>query len=164
MDKTSNLYSKLIDRYRLSKDWKHVGSGGYGAAYAKGNEVVKVTTDEYELQHAKKVEGKNFKSLAPIYDVEFVKPDLGTYKMPLLKPLPGDIASKVDSAVREIESYLETGDEKALIRSSAPGSIKRFFMQVRRDFIKAGIPLDEHDISGDNIMVAPDGTLKLIDY
>jgi hypothetical protein len=164
MDKTSNIYVKLLNKYRNSEEWEHVGSGQNGAVYARGNEAVKITTDEYELQHAKKVEGKQFASLAPIWDVELVKPDLGTYKMPLLQPVPADIAEKVDSAVKEIGSYLETGDEKTLIRSSAPGSIKRFFIQVRKDFIKAGIPLDEHDISGDNIMVAPNGTLKLIDY
>ena len=62
----------------------------------------------------------------------------------------------------EITEYIEVKDDSLL--QGLPPLLQKFFQQVRRDLQKAGIPLDETDIQGDNVMVDSKGKLKLIDY
>ena len=157
-----DAYTDLLDKYRFDPDWIYVGRGQNGSVYKKGNEVVIVTTDEVELEHAQKVEGKDYPSLSPIYDLDIVEDGLGTYKMPLLKPVPSTVKSSVDKSNQEITRFIESGDQSEI--DNLTPSLQKLFQQVRKDFQSSGIPLDETDIQGDNMMVDSNNKLKLIDY
>lgn len=157
-----DAYTDLLDKYRFNTEWTYVGSGQNGTVYKKGNGVIKITTDEVELQHAQKVEGKQYPSLAPISDLDIKEENLGTYKMPLLKPVPSTVKSSVDKSYLEITKFIESGDQSEI--DNLTPSLQKFFHQVRKDFQSSGIPLDETDIQGDNIMVDSKDKLKLIDY
>lgn len=157
-----DAHTDLLDKYRLDTDWTYIGSGQNGSAYRKGSTVVKVTTDEVELEHAKIVEDKKYPSLNPISNVEVHNPQLGTYHTPLLTPIPSQAKSNINKYAQKITKYIETGEED-LIEGLLP-SLQKFFKQVRIDFKKAGIPLDETDIQGDNVMVDASDKLKMIDY
>lgn len=155
-------YTDLLDKYRFDPEWTYVGSGQNGSVYKKGDTTVKVTTDEVELEHAQKAEGKVLPSLNPISNVETHSPDLGTYNAPLLSPVPPQVKSAINKYVKEITEYIVVKDDTLL--QGLPSSLQKFFKQVRIDFQKAGLPLDETDIQGDNVMVDAKGKLKLIDY
>ena len=157
-----DLYTDLLDKYRFDPDWIYVGRGQNGSVYKKGDEVIKITTDEVELEHAQKVEGKSYTSLSPIHHLDIVEDGLGTYKMPLLKPVPSTVKSSVDKSYLEITRFIESGDQSEI--DNLTPSLQKFFQQVRKDFQSSGIPLDETDIQGDNIMVDSKDKLKLIDY
>ena len=155
-------YTDLLDKYRFDPEWTYVGSGQNGSVYKKGDITIKVTTDEVELEHAQKAEGKVLPSLNPISNVEIHSPDLGTYNAPLLSPVPPQVKSAINKYVKEITEYIVVKDDTLL--QGLPSSLQKFFKQVRIDFQKAGLPLDETDIQGDNVMVDAKGKLKLIDY
>ena len=157
-----DAYTDLLDKYRFDPEWTYVGRGQNGSVYQKGNEVIKITTDEVELEHAQKVDGKSYPSLSPIYDLDIVEDGLGTYKMPLLKPVPSTVKSSVDKSNQEITRFIESGDQSEI--DNLTPSLQKFFQQVRKDFQSSGIPLDETDIQGDNMMVDSKDKLKLIDY
>jgi hypothetical protein len=155
-------YTDLLDKYRFDPEWTYVGHGQNGSVYRKGDIVIKVTTDEVELEHAQKAEGKTFPSLNPISNVEIHSPNLGTYQTPHLSPVPSQIKDAINKKHQEITEYIEVKDDSLL--EGLPTLLQKFFKQVRIDFQKAGIPLDETDIQGDNVMVDSKGKLKLIDY
>lgn len=157
-----DAYTDLLDKYRFDKEWTYVGRGQNGSVYRKGDVTVKVTTDEVELEHAKQAEGKTFPSLNPVSNVEIHSPDLGTYEAPYLSPVPSQVKDAINNNHQEITEYIETKDDSLL--KGLPTLLQKFFKQVRIDFQKAGIPLDETDIQGDNVMVDAKGKLKMIDY
>lgn len=157
-----DAYTDLLDKYRFDQEWIYVGRGQNGSVYRKGDVAIKITTDEVELEHAKKIEGKTFPSLNPISNVEVHSPDLGTYTTPFLSTVPSQVKGAIDKYAKEITEYIETKDDSLL--QGLPSLLQKFFKQVRIDFQKAGIPLDETDIQGDNVMVDSKGKLKLIDY
>lgn len=157
-----DAYTDLLDKYRLDPEWKFLGRGQNGSVYGKDGVAVKITTDEVELEHAKEAENKKLSSLTPITNVEIHSPDLGTYQMPIMKPIPEEAKNAINKYNQEITEFLETREEDLI--QGLPKSLQKFFQQVRRDFLSAGIPLDETDIQGDNVMVDPSGKLKLIDY
>lgn len=157
-----DAYTDLLDKYRFDQEWTYVGRGQNGSVYRKGDVAIKITTDEVELEHAKEAEGKTFPSLNPISNVEIHSPNLGTYNTPYLSPVPSEVKGAIDKYAKEIMEYIETKDDSLL--QGLPKLLQKFFKQVRIDFQKAGIPLDETDIQGDNVMVDSKGKLKLIDY
>ena len=157
-----DAYTDLLDKYRFDPEWTYVGRGQNGSVYQKGDIIIKITTDEVELEHAQKAEGKVYPSLNPISNVEVHSPNLGTYTTPYLSPVPPQVKNAIDKYFHEITEYIETKDDSLLKR--LPTLLQKFFKQVRIDFQKAGIPLDETDIQGDNVMVDSKGKLKLIDY
>jgi len=155
-------YTDLVDKYRFDSEWNFVGRGQNGSVYHKGDVTVKITTDEVELEHAEKAEGKSFPSLNPVSNVKIHSPNLGTYEAPYLSPVPSQVKDAINKYAREITEYIEVKDDSHL--QGLPPLLQKVFQQVRRDLQKAGIPLDETDIQGDNVMVDSKGKLKLIDY
>jgi len=155
-------YTDLLDKYRFDSNWTYVGRGQNGSVYKKGDEVIKITTDEVEIEHAQKVDGKQYPSLTPIYDLDIKEESLGTYKMPIMKPVPSTVKSSIDKSYQEITRFIESGDQSEI--DNLTPSLQKFFQQVRKDFQSSGIPLDETDIQGDNVMVDSKDKLKLIDY
>jgi phosphomevalonate kinase len=84
-----------------------LGSGAYGKAFQiKGTDkVIKITTDEDELENAIKLKNKDFSSLAKIYYVQKVKPDLGIIITNLYNPLSANERSEIQRAVPYILEY-----------------------------------------------------------
>lgn len=93
-------YQKLVDKVKQDGG-KFLGSGDYGSAYQVEDKVVKVTTDEVELEHAHLLKGINTEHFAYIYDVNEVNPKLGIITMELLKPYKGEITPDFIEAVRQ---------------------------------------------------------------
>jgi len=112
---------------------KYIGSGDYGAAYLLNGRIYKVTTDELELEHAKKLKRKKTNNFAYIYDVSVIKPKLGIIQMEVL------------GEFKEAEVPDEFADA------------------VEREAERFGIDPDELDIRPSNVMVRQDGALRLVD-
>lgn len=64
-----------------------IGTGDYGNVYQLGDKVLKVTTDETELEHAEILKGKLTRNFVKIFDVEVIKPSLGIITMENLDEL-----------------------------------------------------------------------------
>ena len=58
-----------------------IGTGDYGNVYELDGKVVKVTTDETELEHAEILKNKTTKHFVKILDVEVIKNSLGIITM-----------------------------------------------------------------------------------
>ena len=58
-----------------------IGTGDYGNVYELDGRVVKVTTDETELEHAEILKNKTTKHFVKILDVEVIKNSLGIITM-----------------------------------------------------------------------------------
>lgn len=81
-DSTSE-YRILIQKLK-NKGAEHLGSGDYGSAWKLNGKVYKVTTDDIELDHAKRLKGLDTRYFAKIYDVKTIKSDLGIIEMEIL--------------------------------------------------------------------------------
>src|SRR6056300_349187 len=69
---------------------KYLGSGDYGSAYKLNGKVVKITTDEVEIEHALKLKGKKTNNFVFIHDVEVINDKLGKITMDLMKKHKGE--------------------------------------------------------------------------
>ena len=125
-------FEEEVDKIK-DKGGKYIGSGDYGAAYLLNGRIYKVTTDELEIEHAKKLKRKKTNNFAYIYDVERINPKLGIIQMEVLGKFKED----------------EVPDE--------------FADAVEREAQRFGIDPDELDIRPSNVMVRQDGALKLVD-
>jgi hypothetical protein len=67
-----------------------LGTGDYGNVYQVGGRVVKVTTDETELEHAEILKNKTTEHFVRIFDVEVIKNSLGIITMENLDQLSPD--------------------------------------------------------------------------
>ena len=115
-------YQKLVDKVKQDGG-KFLGSGDYGSAYLVGDKVVKITTDEVELEHANLLKGIGTENFAFIYDVSEVSPKLGIITMEFLKPYTGEITPE----------FIEATKQEAEANSIDPGEL---------DFIGDNIMLD----------------------
>jgi len=93
-------YTRLVDKIK-SDGGKFLGSGDYGSAYQVNNVVVKVTTDEVEIEHAELLKGIPTRNFAFIHDVEVMNPKLGIITMELLQVFNGDIPHDFEEAVKQ---------------------------------------------------------------
>lgn len=91
------------DQVDLIKDkgGKYIGSGDYGAAYLLNGRIYKITTDELELEHAKKLKRKKTNNFAYIYDVEVLKPNLGIIQMEVLGEFKEEVPDEFADAVEK---------------------------------------------------------------
>ena len=91
------------DQVDLIKDkgGKYIGSGDYGAAYLLNGRIYKVTTDQLELEHAKKLKRKKTNNFAYIYDVEVLKPNLGIIQMEVLGEFKEEVPDEFADAVEK---------------------------------------------------------------
>lgn len=102
------------DQVDLIKDkgGKYIGSGDYGAAYLLNGRIYKVTTDQLELEHAKKLKRKKTNNFAYIYDVEVLKPNLGIIQMEVLGEFKEEVPDEFADAVeKEAERFGIDPDE-----------------------------------------------------
>lgn len=102
------------DQVDLIKDkgGKYIGSGDYGAAYLLNGRIYKITTDELELEHAKKLKRKKTNNFAYIYDVEVLKPNLGIIQMEVLGEFKEEVPDEFADAVeKEAERFGIDPDE-----------------------------------------------------
>lgn len=91
--------SAFNDAVRSIKDLggKFIGSGDYGKVFQVGDKVMKVTTDEVELEHAQILKGKTTRNFVKIIEVEpihFMSDTFGIITMENLDPL--DPSDEVD--------------------------------------------------------------------
>lgn len=91
------------DQVDLIKDkgGKYIGSGDYGAAYLLNGRIYKITTDQLELEHAKKLKRKKTNNFAYIYDVEVLKPNLGIIQMEVLGEFKEEVPDEFADAVEK---------------------------------------------------------------
>lgn len=97
----SSAFSDAVDSIK-SKGGKFIGSGDYGKVYQVGDKVMKVTTDETELEHAEILKGKTTRNFVKIFEVEslsFMSEKLGIITMENLDPL--DSSDEIDDKLIE---------------------------------------------------------------
>lgn len=85
----SSAFSDAVNAIK-AKGGVFIGSGDYGKVYQLGDKVVKVTTDETELEHAQILKGKTTRNFVKIFNVEpipFHLETLGIITMENLSPL-----------------------------------------------------------------------------
>lgn len=91
-----------------------IGTGDYGNVYELDGKVVKVTTDETELEHAEILKNKTTKHFVKILDVEVIKNSLGIITMENLDRLsPEDEITEdfIEELQQEAESLGVDPDE-----------------------------------------------------
>lgn len=126
-----------------------LGSGDNGIALQKGKQVLKLTTDVDELEHAEKLVNHAFTSIIPIKRVEILGPKSGIIEMVDAQPLTPEEKEEIAANGLKAEDYL-VYDEKLDTRLS--DNLKEFLVDLKKAFIKSGINTDEIDWSPDNIM------------
>jgi len=81
-------------------------SGDYGTAFLLNGKAVKVTTDEIELEHAKKLQGKKTNNFVYIYDVNQISPKLGVITMEVLGKYDGPVPDEfVEATEKEAKRF-----------------------------------------------------------
>lgn len=91
-----------------------IGTGDYGNVYELDGKVVKVTTDETELEHAEILKNKDTKHFVKIFNVEVIKNSLGIITMENLDRLsPEDEITEdfIEELQQEAESLGIDPDE-----------------------------------------------------
>lgn len=91
-----------------------IGTGDYGNVYELDGKVVKVTTDETELEHAEILKNRTTKHFVKILDVEVIKNSLGIITMENLDRLsPEDEITEdfIEELQQEAESLGIDPDE-----------------------------------------------------
>jgi hypothetical protein len=138
--KASPAFQKAVNDIK-DRGGELIGTGDYGNVYQLGDRVIKVTTDETELEHAEILKGKATKNFVRIFDVEIIKNSLGVITMENLNQL--------DSSDEIGEDFIEDLQSEAESLGIDPDELD---MWVRGDNIKR-----------DNFMKDSAGQLKMVD-
>jgi len=85
--KNSPKFKELTDRIK-DRGGTFIDSGDYGNVYQLDDKIVKVTTDEIELEHAQLLKKKVTRNFVHIYDVEIKEPKLGIITMDNMNKIP----------------------------------------------------------------------------
>lgn len=136
--------SAFNDAVRSIKDMggKFIGSGDYGKVFQVGDKVMKVTTDEVELEHAQILKGKTTRNFVSILDVEIIGDSVGVITMRDMDPL--DPSDEID------EDFIEDLQTEAESLGIDPDELD---MWINVDKIKR-----------DNFMKDPiTGKIKMVD-
>lgn len=155
----------------------YIGSGAYGYAFGFRNTdtVLKVTTDDIEIELAKFRKGMKTHALVTILDVESVKSkkgnSLGLIVVPHLKPgrltveerkrislISGliDDFNSIEDFILEVKKHNSAGR----IPSRILDLLRRLVRDYKADTIK---DMEYLDVHVDNILQDADGNLILID-
>lgn len=126
-----------------------LGSGDNGIALQKGNQVLKLTTDIDELEHAKKLVNHNFTCIIPIKKVEVLGPKSGIIEMVDAQPLAPQEKEEIAANSLKAEDFLIYDEE---LDNSLSDKLKTFLIDLKQAFQTSGIYTDEIDWSPDNIM------------
>ena len=126
-----------------------LGSGDNGIALQKGNQVLKLTTDVDELEHAEKLLNHSFSSIIPIKKVEILGPKSGVIEMVDAQPLAEEEREELASNGLKAEDYLVYDEE---LSDDLSDKLKEFLINLKEAFTKSGINTDEIDWSPNNIM------------
>lgn len=133
-DKTLPTYQKLVDKVKKETKGRVLGAGDYGVVIEKDKDrVIKITTDEVELEHAEKLVGKPVKYFTTIYKVTKENDSLGVIEMENLEEV--DLDEIPEDFIENLEAEAE----------------------------KYGIDPDELDYRPENIMQTVQGDLKMVD-
>ena len=126
-----------------------LGSGDNGIALQKGNQVLKLTTDIDELEHAEKLLNHSFTSIIPIKKVEILGPKSGVIEMVDAQPLAEEEREELASNGLKAEDYLVYDEE---LSDDLSDKLKEFLINLKEAFTKSGINTGEIDWSPNNIM------------
>lgn len=84
--KSSLEFQQAVNKIK-DQGGKLIGTGDFGNVYKIGDKVVKVTTDETELEHAEILKNRSTRNFVQIEKVEVIKDSLGVITMEDLHPL-----------------------------------------------------------------------------
>lgn len=110
-------FNREIDNIR-KQGGKHLGSGDYGSVYAMNGKVIKITTDEIELQHAQLLKGKQTDNFVFIEDVRLINDNLGIITMENMNEFDGEIPREFVQNLEKEATQLGIDPEELDIRSS----------------------------------------------
>lgn len=110
-------FNREIDNIR-KQGGKHLGSGDYGSVYALNGKVIKITTDEIELQHAQLLKGKQTDNFVFIEDVRLINDNLGIITMENMNEFDGEIPREFVQNLEKEATQLGIDPEELDIRSS----------------------------------------------
>lgn len=110
-------FNREIDNIR-KQGGKHLGSGDYGSVYALNGKVIKITTDEIELQHAQLLKGKQTDNFVFIEDVRLINDNLGIITMENMNEFDGEIPREFVQNLEKETTQLGIDLEELDIRSS----------------------------------------------
>jgi len=85
--KNSPKFKELTDQIK-AQGGIFIDSGDYGNVYELNGKIVKVTTDEVELEHAEILKKKITRNFVYIHDVEVKEPKLGIITMDNMDKIP----------------------------------------------------------------------------
>jgi hypothetical protein len=140
-----------------------LGSGSNGKAFRiKGtNKVIKVTTSREELGNAKALLNKNFTTLAHIYYVQNIKPNLGIIITDLYEPLSSKEKIEFKNIIPYALEYFYDNwkDYKKYIKNP---KIIEFIEHLKIEY-SSSLNLDEIDFHIGNILKNKEGDYILID-
>lgn len=104
--KSSPAFQQAVNDIK-AKGGTLIGSGDYGNVYQLDDKVLKVTTNETELEHAEILKGKFTEYFVKIHDVEIIKNSLGIITMDNMDKLsPKDEIS--DEFIEELQQEAES--------------------------------------------------------
>lgn len=110
-------FNREIDNIR-KQGGKHLGSGDYGSVYSLNGKVIKITTDEIELQHAQLLKGKQTDNFVFIEDVRLINDNLGIITMENMNEFDGEIPREFVQNLEKEATQLGIDPEELDIRSS----------------------------------------------
>lgn len=88
---TSDLEFEEIVKSLKSKGATFLDSGDYGSVYELNNKVLKITTDEIEIEHAEELKKQDTNNFVHIYDVKIYNSNLALIIMEKLDKYNGEI-------------------------------------------------------------------------
>lgn len=126
-----------------------LGAGDNGIALQKGNQVLKLTTDIDELEHAEKLLNHSFTSVIPIKKVQRFDNNTGIIEMVDAEELTSEEKDMIAKNGEKAEDFLVYDEE---LDQTLPEELKRFLKDLKHAYTSSGINTDEIDWSPDNIM------------
>jgi|TARA_B100000035_G_C20818697_1_gene473252 hypothetical protein len=108
-------FNREVDKIK-DRGGVYIGSGDYGSVFLYNGKAVKVTTDEVELDHAEKLQGKKTNNFVFIHKVERLEPKLGIISMAVMSPLKVDIPEEFYDKLEKEAKNLGIDPEELDIR------------------------------------------------
>ena len=136
----NDIYEKIMEWGELSGEGKYINEGSFGATYAFGDKVLKLTTDRHEVVASALVREQNLPQCIKFYKMGSIDPDRfkGLYKATLylltmekIQPLnkgatKNNVAQLIRGLYPYLHLYLEVFDNEEL------ESLTSFFVALKK--------------------------------
>lgn len=162
--------SDFLSQYNAS-EFGFLGSGSYGKVFKLNNRLaLKLTTDDNEVEKAKRLKGKKNKNLINIYevydlDVKSKQGYLSIIILELCKPLPQNLMHDIHTSNYDINQYIEFNNEESLnkISSFLDKKLTDDIINMKKELESLGL-IEDIDIHSGNFLMKPNNQdLCLID-